>query len=131
MHLKHTRAAFVLVPYLAASAVAGPMEDAADAYARGDYTKALRLIRPLANDGEAEARFNLGLMYVTGRGVPQDYAAAVIWFRKAADQGDAIAKGMGVPQNYAEAMIWFRKAAEQGHRVAKLYLGSCTLKGEA
>ena len=77
MHLKRTLAAFVVVPYLAASAAASPMEDAADANARGDYIKALRLIRPLANDGEPAAQYNLALMYMTGRGVPQDDAAAV------------------------------------------------------
>jgi TPR repeat protein len=65
MHLKHILAAFVPMPYLAVSAVAGPMEDEADAYARGDYTKALRLTRPLANDGEVEAQFDLGICIAT------------------------------------------------------------------
>lgn len=77
-------------------------------------------------------------MYVTGRGVPQDYAAAVIWFRKAAEQGYAFAQsnlgvlyrdGRGVTQDFADAMIWFRKAAEQGHRDAKLYLGVMYVEG--
>jgi TPR repeat protein len=77
-------------------------------------------------------------MYRDGRGVPQDYTDAVMWFRKAADQGDAVAqyllgdqyaKGEGAPQDYAEAMIWFRKAAEQGHPVAKLYLGVMYAEG--
>ena len=51
-------------------------------------------------------------MYFHGKGVPQDYAEAVKWFRLAADQGDAGAQsilgvmydeGHGVPQDYAEA----------------------------
>jgi TPR repeat protein len=54
--------------------------------------KALRLIRPLVNDGDASAQFNLGLMYTTGQGVQQDNAAAVLWFRKAAEQGYALAQ---------------------------------------
>ncbi len=71
-------------------------------------------------------------MYFYGRGVTQDDTEAVAWFRKAADQGDAIAEfllgnqyanGKGVPQDYTEAMIWFQRAAEQGHPVAKLFLG--------
>src|ERR1700730_15290630 len=67
-----------------------------------------------------------------GRGLTQDDTEAVMWFPKAADQGDAVAEfllgnqyanGKGVPQDYSEAMIWFQRAAEQGHPVAKLYLG--------
>jgi TPR repeat protein len=51
----------------------------------------------------------LGSMYQFGRGVPQEYAAAVKWFGKTADQGYAHAQlglgymheeGLGVPQNY-------------------------------
>ena len=70
--------------------------------------QAVRLLRPLADQGDAPAQHNLGLMYDQGRGVPQDYAAAVSWYRKAADQGDAIAQynlglmydqGRGVPQD--------------------------------
>jgi uncharacterized protein len=64
-------AAIVLVSAFAAPVAAGTFEDAVDAHARGDYAKALRLIRPLANDGDAAAQFNLGVMYVTGRGVQQ------------------------------------------------------------
>ena len=68
----------------------------------------------------------------------QDDTEAVAWFRKAADQGDAIAEfllgnqyanGKGVPQDYSEAMIWFRRAAEQGHPVAKLFLGVMHAEG--
>ena len=44
-------------------------------------------LRAKANAGHAAAQFNLGLAYDTGRGVPQDDAEAVSWFRKAADQG--------------------------------------------
>ena len=63
-----------------------------------------------------------------------------MWFRKAADQGDAVAEfllgnqyaiGKGVPQDYSEAMIWFRKAAEQGHPRAMLDLGVMYAEGRA
>ena len=63
---------------------------------------------------------------------------AVRWFRKAADEGDAVAEfllgnqyafGKGVPQDYSEAMIWFRKAAEQGHSRAMHDLGVIYAKG--
>ena len=61
-----------------------------------------------------------------------------MWFRKAADQGDAVAEfllgnqyafGKGVPRDYSEAMIWFRRAAEQGHGKAKLFLGIMYAEG--
>jgi TPR repeat protein len=77
-------------------------------------------------------------VYLYGRGVTQDDTEAVAWFRKAADQRDAIAEfllgnqyanGKGVPQDYSEAMIWFRRAAEQGHPVAKLFLGVMYAEG--
>ena len=64
-------------------------------------------------------------MYDLGRGVPQDYAEAMKWFRKAADQNHAKAQynigfmyehGQGVPQNHHGAMTWYRKAADQGDR---------------
>jgi TPR repeat protein len=66
MKLKRAIAAIVSVVAFAAPVAAGTFEDAVDSHARGDYAKALRLIRPLANDGDASAQFNLGLMYATG-----------------------------------------------------------------
>ena len=132
MKLKRYIAAIVLVSAFAAPVAAGTFEDAVDAYASGDYVKALRLFRPLANDGEAASQFNLGLMYMTGRGVQQDYSAAALWFRKAAEQGYVRAQtnvgvlhrdGRGVTQDYTEAIMWFRKAANQGDAVAEFLLG--------
>ena len=99
---------------------------------RGDYATALRFWRPLADQGNAGAQYNLGNMYDKGQGVPQDYAAAVSWYRKAADQGDADAQfnlalkyenGQGVPQDYAAAVSWYRKAADQGNANAQGNLG--------
>ena len=78
-------------------------------------------------------------MYANGQGVPQDYAEAVKWYRKAADQGDAHAqsnlgactkKGQGVPQDYAEAVKWYRKAADQGNATAQYNLGGMYDKGK-
>lgn len=48
---------------------------------------ALRELRPLAEQGNAGAQNRLGIMYEKGQGVPQDHAAAVKWYRKAAAQG--------------------------------------------
>src|SRR3990172_7650549 len=109
--IKAGLAALVLSLSLAAPVAAGPFEDAAAAYELGDYATALRLMRPLAEQGDALAQYNLGVMYENGQGVPQDYAEAVKWYRKAADQGVALAQsnlgfayanGQGVPQDGAE-----------------------------
>lgn len=77
----------------------------------------------VAEQGDAAAQYNLGVMYDQGQGVRQDYVQAVQWYRKAAEQGHAVAQynlgsmydqGQGVRQDYAQAVGWFRKAAEQG-----------------
>ena len=85
-----------------------------------------------AQDGDAKAQHNLGVMYDIGEGVTQDYAEAAKWYRKAAEQGNAKAQdtlgamydnGIGVTQDYAEAAKWYRKAAEQGLASAQYNLG--------
>ena len=85
-----------------------------------------------AEQGDAKAQFNLGLMYATGEGVPENDTEAVRWFRMAAEQGNARAQyglgymyttGEGVSKNYTEAARWFRMAAEQGNARAQHGLG--------
>ena len=49
-------------------------------------------LRALAEQGDAEAQFSLGIMYDSGRGVPQDATEAIRWYRLAADQGFADAQ---------------------------------------
>ncbi len=99
----------------------------------GDFRKAFEEWLPLAEQGDANAQFNLGLMYKNGQGVPQDYKKAVVWFRQAAGQGNASAQfglgtmyyiGQGVPQDYKEAVVWYRQAAEQGNAKAQNILGA-------
>jgi hypothetical protein len=77
----------------AGPALGGPLDEAATAYGRGDYATAFRLWRPLAEQGSAQAQVNLGRLYENGEGVAQDPAAAMAWYRKAAEQG----VGAGVP----------------------------------
>ena len=76
----------------------------------------------------AEDAFKKGNEFVN----QENYAEAVKWFRKSAEQGDAGAQsklgacyysGQGVPQDYTEAVKWFRKAAEQGDADAQYNLG--------
>lgn len=73
------------------SAQAGLAEGVA-AIGKGDFKAALLELQPLAEQGNADAQFNLGLMYFNGTGVQQDDQAALKWFRLAADQGDAFAQ---------------------------------------
>jgi uncharacterized protein len=124
---------------LAGVAVAGPYEDATAAYFRKDYATALRILRPLADQGTASAQNSLGAMYAMGEGVPQDYAKAAKWYRKAADRGNSQAqynlgvayfKGRGLPQDYAEAVKWTRLAADQGYAGAQYNLGSAYASGQ-
>jgi uncharacterized protein len=94
-------------------------EDANAAANRGDFVTALRIIRPLADQGNARAQDFLGFMYADGLGVPQDYAEAMRWRRRAANQGNALAQiaiglmyrdGHGVPKDYIRAYMWFELA---------------------
>ena len=66
--LKRVLAGVVLVVMLTGGAVAGPFEEGKAAYDRGDYATALRLMRPLAERGNASAQSNLGLIYDKGLG---------------------------------------------------------------
>jgi TPR repeat protein len=103
-----------------------------DANNRGDYATALREWRPLAEQGDALAQYNLGVLYRKGRGVPQDDVQARQWYEKAAAQGQAKAQynlgtlflnGGGVPKDYQQALRWFRMAADQGEAVAQTKIG--------
>ena len=44
--------------------------------------------RLAADHDDAKAQNHLGMMYITGRGVPQDYVQAHMWFNLAAARGD-------------------------------------------
>jgi len=87
-----------------------------------DYAEAVSWYRKAADQGDADAQYNLGSVYRDGEGVPRDYAEALKWFRKAAVQGDARAQaslgmmytiGSGVPQDYVLALMWSNLAASQ------------------
>ena len=57
------------------------------AYNDGDYPTALREFRLLAEQGDALAQYNLGVMYGNGQGLPQNYQLAYMWFNLAAGKG--------------------------------------------
>ncbi len=87
-----------------------------------DYAEAPRWYRQAAEQGDADAQYNLGVMYNDGQGVAQDYAEAVRWYRRAAEQDDAAAqvalgvmygKGHGMPQDYVQAHMWYNLAVSR------------------
>jgi uncharacterized protein len=125
------RASLMLVA-IGGAATAGPLEDAVAAYQSGDYAAALKVWRPLAEQGDADAQVHLGVMYESGQGVLRSDAEAIKWYRKAAEQNDAVAqfnlgimytKGEDVSANHAEAALWYRLAAEHGLAGAQFNLG--------
>ena len=81
-------------PYDAGPAFAESFYEARAAYDKRDYATALHLWHRLAELGHAEAQLWLGSMYQNGYGVPQNDAAAVAWYRKAADKGNRAAQSM-------------------------------------
>jgi len=115
------------------------LASAKSAYKNKDYAAALKEFKSLAAAGNAEAQFDVGLMYDNGDGMPQDYQSiisrvdqAMTWYRKSAEQGFAPAQtnlgimletGGRVERNYIEAASWYRKAAAQGDAAAQFNLG--------
>jgi hypothetical protein len=102
---------------------ADAFKDGDAAIDKKDYKTALEKFTPLANQGNARAQFNLGVMYEDGLGVVQDYKQAVRWYTLSAEQGDASAQtnlgvrylnGQGVLQDYVKAHMWFNIAAANG-----------------
>src|SRR5262245_41704498 len=88
--VKHVIAAILLMFSLAAPVTAGPLEDGYSAYTRGDFATAMRLMRPLADEGHVTAQTVVGLMYYFNYG--GEYVSAYLWFRVAAAAGNAFAE---------------------------------------
>ena len=122
----------VLLLALAALPARADFEAGIAAARAGDYAAALRAWRPLAEKGQRDAQFNLGLLYENGLGVPADGAEAVRWYRRAAEQNDRQAQaylaemysqGLGVERDDREALHWYRTAAERGHAASQYNVG--------
>lgn len=118
---------FLLLASLSSAAPAwaaeGDWDRAKTAHERGDYAAELAIIRPMADKGYPFAQFNMGVLYDEGKGVAEDNAKAIDWYRKAADQGFAQAQvnlgimyeqGEGAPADPARAYFWYALAESQG-----------------
>ncbi|NOX75849.1 MAG: sel1 repeat family protein [Gammaproteobacteria bacterium] len=99
---------------------------------QGEYSKAVEVFKKLAQQGNAEAQYNLAMLYRNGTGVDRDNKQSAMWFRRAAEQdvpdaqymlGNSYDNGEGVPKSTKWAFIWYRKAAELGHALAQINLG--------
>jgi TPR repeat protein len=107
-------------------------ERAESAFASGDYKTALVAWRSLAGKGDCVAQYNLGTMYLSGRGVDKDIGKGLEWFRQAGEQGSAKSQfnlgegyrvGLGVDKNMSKAIDWYMQAADQGLKEAQAILG--------
>lgn len=101
------------------------------AYNIGKYGETLRLIKPLASEGNPRAQVLLGRCYENGLGVEQDMAVAAQWFQLAAEQNDPEAQlllaycyevGAGVPKDPQQVMNLMTRAAEAGNPEAQFNL---------
>jgi hypothetical protein len=106
---------------------------------KGQVLKALPLYLQLAEQGNADAQFHVGMIYTNGQGVTRDDKQASDWFSKAAEQGHREAQtklgfmyatGKGVAQNYSLANFWCYQAAKQGDATAQYNLGLMYEKGQ-
>ena len=112
MAILHKLLFFLVLGLICAGAFALTLEFlGAGGYAQTKFDYTL----DLAQQGNARAQVNLGLMYYQGVGVPRDYQEALKWYRKAAEQGYASAQnnlglhycnGQGVPRDYVLAHMW-------------------------
>ncbi|MES9965556.1 MAG: SEL1-like repeat protein [Candidatus Sedimenticola sp. 20ELBAFRAG] len=89
-----------------------------------------------AEAGERESQYRLGMLYMSGKGVIQNYTTAAGWFEKAAEAGhvdaqfmwaSALYSGVGAEQDHPKAVQWFLKSAKVGHKRSQYQLGDAYL----
>lgn len=120
-------------------AFASAFDDGDAAYWRHDYAEALRILRPLADQGDTNAQADMGYMYLNGFGVEKNGGEAVRWFFRSADNGNPKAQAMladlyfhgesGLSRNLALSAKWDRRAADQGYPDAEYDLGALYANG--
>ncbi|TCP66367.1 SPOR domain-containing protein [Sphingomonas sp. PP-CE-1G-424] len=119
----------------AAAPAGADVKSGVDAWAKGDFARAVGVWRPLAIAGDADAQFNLAQAYKLGRGVPLDLTLAESWFRKAAMQGHLQAEdnyGLALFQSgkKTDALPWLEKSAARGEPRTQLVLGTMLFNGD-
>ena len=82
-------------------------QDATDAYNKGDFKTAFNEIKPLAEQGNADAQYNLGVMYANGEGVLKDLSKAKYWIKKAYENPGVSASTKGLAEwNWNLFKLW-------------------------
>ncbi len=137
----HFRAAGLLSVALVVAATVPASADWAEvrrAFEDGDAVALVAALQPLAETGDADAQYNLGILYDTGQGVPQDYREAARWYGMAGDQDHASAlynlgllhfEGKGVERDEVKAIGLYRRAARHGDADALSSIGYMFLHG--
>ena len=120
---------------ISAPAPAQSVKTGIEAWQRADYPAAVRIWRPLAEAGDADAAFNLGQAYRLGRGVPTNLAAAQTWFERAAHKGHLDAQTtLGLllfdSGNRTGGLRWLKSAADKGEPRALLIYGTALFNGD-
>ena len=120
---------------IAPAAQAQTVKAGVEAWQRADYVSAVKIWRPLAEAGDADAAFNLGQAYRLGRGVPISLAAAQTWLERAARKGHLDAQTtLGLllfnGGNRISGLRWLRTAAERGEPRALLIYGTALFNGD-
>ena len=128
-----SRVCLAAVPlFFSVTAWSGDYEPGFEAYQIADYATALAVWQPLADAGDAQSQYGLGLLYGNGFGIAMDDALALRWYGLAAQQGHSGAQcnlgvihmnGWGVPMNEVVASRMYLMAAEQGVTEAQIALG--------
>lgn len=120
------------------SIYAASYEEGKQAYLNKDYESALKILKPLAEEGDSQAQITMGLMYDYGHGVEKDPAESIKWYRMAAEQGVPLVQhdigvkyfqGQGVKQNYLEAAKWWELSASAGIADSQFNLGLMHYRG--
>jgi hypothetical protein len=128
-------AASIWLASLAAPLSAQSVKAGIDAWQKADYAAAVAIWRPLAEQGDADAQFNLGQAYRLGRGVPIDLGAAQLWFERAAAKGHLDAQttlGLLLFQNgnHTGAVRWLKAASDKDEPRAMLVYGTALFNGD-
>ena len=131
-------ALLILSTLLLSSAARADFEKGMIAYENKDYATAFIEWMPLADTGDRQAQYNLGLMYKRGRGVPQSDNTAIMWLKMSAESGHPGAQsaigqiyyyGEGVTRNELIGARWFTLAAQQGNLRARSELEYISYQG--
>lgn len=127
-----------LIFILTASANAlADMQQAQEDFKKGNHDAAIKEFTALGNAGNMSAQLMLGALYNKGGAIPRDDQKAVVWFQKAAQQGNpeaqyqlgSLYENSQLPQSYSDAIAWYERAAQKGSAKAQVRLGHIYNRG--